>query len=88
MEFKYKYENMLERKEKIKEAESKNLRMVHDDFDANWKTGTEPHGLLTFTDDEEAPLPPSRNIFQELDELKTRVLALESEFEDEPWMTG
>lgn len=55
METTYKYANLAERASKIKEAETIPLRMVRDNFDADWKIGTEPHGNLVFTDVLEVP---------------------------------
>lgn len=50
MEVKEKYANLVERQEKIALREGQGLRMLHDDFDPDWKPGDEPHGAMTFTD--------------------------------------
>ena len=55
MEVTEKYTNLKERTEKINLRESQKLRMLHDDFDPDWKTGDEPHGTMLFTD----LMPPS-----------------------------
>jgi len=58
MEIKVKYNGLNDRQIKIMEQEANKLRMLHDDFDADWKRGDEPHGTMTFTDEPEpAPLP-------------------------------
>lgn len=57
MEVTEKYGNLKERAEKIGLRESQKLRMLHDDFDAGWKAGDEPHGTMTFTDIE-PPINP------------------------------
>ncbi len=57
MEVSEKYANLLERQEKVSLRESQHLRMIHDDFDADWKPGDEPHGTMLFTDTPE-PIPP------------------------------
>lgn len=75
METTYKYKDLKERKEKIAEAEGKGLRMLHDNFDQDWKPGQEPHGTLVFTD---APSPEITSIIElalrdlgkEFDDLK------------------
>ena len=78
-ELKYIYKNMAERQQKIAEAESQGLRMLHDDFDADWKPGDEPRGVMTFTDEiPPSPVPePMRDLAAEIDALKARVDKLE-----------
>ena len=50
MEIQVKYSNLEDRQLKTKEQEATGLRMLHDDFDPDWKSGDEPHGTMTFTD--------------------------------------
>ena len=57
MEIKVTYDGLEDRQEKVAKREAKGLRMLHDDFDPDWKLGDEPHGTLTFTD-ESPPAPP------------------------------
>jgi len=69
MEVKVHYSNLAERALLIEQYEAQKkprdfdiagvardtkLRMLHDDFDADWKPGDEPHGTMTFSDE----LPP------------------------------
>ena len=61
-EIKVHYDNLAERAEKVKENEAMGLRMLHDDFDADWKPGDEPHGTMTFTDEEPPAIPPDTAI--------------------------
>lgn len=56
MEYQYHYDGLVERQQKIAEAEGQGYQMLHDDFAPDWIPGTEPHGTLTFTD--EIPQPP------------------------------
>ena len=79
MEVKEKYTNLEERAEKITFREAQGLRMLHDDFDPDWKTGEEPHGTMTFTDvmPPITPLEPVRDLAAEIDALKARVEKLE-----------
>ena len=78
MEVKKHYKNLAERQIVVAEWESKKYRMLHDDFDFDWKSGEEPHGTMTFTD----VMPPSppvtpRDLATEIDALKIRVEKLE-----------
>ena len=57
MEVQIHYDNLADRRIKAKEKEALDLRMLHDDFDPDWKPGDEPHGTMTFTDAPE-PEPP------------------------------
>lgn len=52
------YANWAEREAWVAQYETQGWRMLHDDFDSDWKRGDEPHGTLTFTD-EPAPVAPS-----------------------------
>ena len=49
-EVKEKYANLKEREIKVKKWEDQKYRMLHDNFDPDWKSGDEPHGTLVFTD--------------------------------------
>ena len=79
MEWKIGYTNLIDRQIKVEEQEAKGLRMLHDDFDADWKSGDEPHGIMTFTDELQAIIPtePVRNLALEIDDLKARIEKLE-----------
>lgn len=78
MEYSEHYDNLVNRHLVCKEYEGRGLRMLHDNFDPDWQPGEEPHGVLIFTDvPEKPPPPPGRDIFLELDDLKTRVVKLE-----------
>ena len=53
------YTDLQDRQIKGKEQEALGLRMLHDNFDADWKSGDEPHGTMIFTDViPPNPLPP------------------------------
>ena len=52
-----KYTNLAEREAFVAQYEGEGYRMLHDDFDPDWKPGQEPHGTMTFTD-EPAPVSP------------------------------
>lgn len=57
------------------------LRMLTDNFDPDWIRGTEPHGIMTFTDEPEERVEPRRNLAAELEvkvaELEARIAQLE-----------
>ena len=79
MEVQVHYDNLEDRKLKVAEQEAKGLRMLYDNFDKDWKSGDEPHGIMTFTD---VMLPepepePVRDFGAEIDDLKIRVEKLE-----------
>ncbi len=77
MEYIYHYTNLADREEKVAEAEALGYRMLHDDFDPEWKAGQEPFGTLIFTDEPEpSGPPPHRDLAKEIDELKAKVKAL------------
>ena len=79
MEVTEKYNDLAERKVKIDLREGEGLRMLHDDFDSDWKHGEEPRGTMTFTD-EPAPVAsvePIRDLALELDDLRARIEQLE-----------
>ena len=78
MEIKIKYANLAGRQEKIKEQEAGNLRMLHDDFDPDWKAGDEPHGVMTFTDE---PSPVMLVKPSEIDLVKSEIDALKAKIE-------
>ena len=80
MEITHHYNDKVERQAWISICESDGYRMLHDDFDPDWKSGDEPHGTLTFTNKPEPAPPkpePPRDIAAELDDLKVRITALE-----------
>lgn len=56
------YSNLAERQYHVAELEGQGFRMLHDDFDPDWKTGDEPHGTLTFTNE----LPPQAPVVEPL----------------------
>lgn len=58
MEIKVKYNGLADRAKKITENEAMGLRMLHDDFDSDWKSGDEPHGTMMFPDDP-SPVQPA-----------------------------
>ena len=80
MEYTEHYDNMEQRNSLCSIAEGNKFRMLHDNFDADWKRGDEPHGTLIFTDE---PTPqalepePVRDAFAEIDELKAKIEILE-----------
>lgn len=67
------------RAEVIKHWEALGYRMLHDDFDPDWKRGDEPHGTMTFTNEPEVviPTPPFRDLEAEIDKLIAKVEKLE-----------
>ena len=76
MEIRIEYYGLEDREVKIKEQESKGLRMLHDDFDPSWKPGDEPYGVMTFTDVIEPiliPNEPVRDYGREIDEIKAMI---------------
>jgi len=56
-EVKVHYDNLAERQDLVAHWEGLGYRMLHDDFDANWKQGDEPHGTMTFTNEPEPVMP-------------------------------
>ena len=80
MELQVHYNNLTQRQTSVKEQEAKGLRMLHDDFDADWQRGDEPHGIMTFTDEPQAIIPtePVRNLALEIANLKARIEKLET----------
>ena len=75
-----KYNGLAERKVKIDLRESQKLRMLHDDFDPDWKSGDEPHGTMTFTDEPipVAPLPEPSQLEKDIAQLKLDVEKVKS----------
>jgi len=73
MEYQEHYNNMIERNSQCDIANSKGFRMLHDNFDADWKRGDEPHGTLIFTDE-----PTKQSIVEPVRDLATRVSELEA----------
>lgn len=74
MEVTQAYDGTLERTQWIIFWESQGYRMLHDDFDSNWKRGDEPYGLMIFTDDPGVPSQPLRYLPEEIDDLKSNQL--------------
>ena len=56
-EVKVHYGNLAERQTIIAHWEGLGYRMLHDDFDTDWKPGDEPHGTMTFTNEPEPVMP-------------------------------
>ena len=79
MEVTEKYNDLAERKVEINLRESQGLRMLTDNFDLDWKSGDEPHGTMTFTDEPSpvAPIESVRDLAAEIDSLKARIKKLE-----------
>jgi hypothetical protein len=82
MEVTEKYEDLAERKAKIDLCEGQGLRMLFDNFDADWKPGDEPHGTMTFTDvmPSVAPVEPSRDLATEVDQIKKDIAEIKIKF--------
>ena len=81
MEIRIKYTGLEDRQIKVKKQEAKGLRMLFDNFDPDWESGDEPYGTMTFTDEpssEPEPIEPGRDIFAELDALKTEIEKLKA----------
>ena len=57
MEVSITYKGKADRQVKVKANELQGLRMVSDSFDADWKPGEEPRGVMIFTDTP-SPVPP------------------------------
>jgi len=56
-EVKQHYDNLAGRQDLVAHWEAQGYRMLHDDFDSDWKPGDEPHGTLTFTNEPEPVAP-------------------------------
>ncbi|GAI83133.1 unnamed protein product [marine sediment metagenome] len=69
------YDNLEQRTILCDVANSNGYRMLHDDFDEDWKRGEEPRGTLAFTD-EPAPQAPEPEPTK-LERLEERIKALE-----------
>jgi len=74
------YDNLAKRQRWVTHWEGQGLRMLHDNFDPDWKRGDEPHGTMTFTNEPEPaqfiPLP-ERDLAAEIDQLKADVAVLQ-----------
>ena len=84
MEIKVKYFGLADRQTKILENEAKGLRMLHDDFDPDWKPGEEPRGVLTFTDiiPNLTPEPEiERDYGREIDEIRAMINEIKTKLE-------
>ena len=81
MEVLVEYNGLQNRQVKVKEQETKGLRMLHDNFHSNWKSGDEPHGTMTFTDEPSpvAPLPEPSQLEKDVAQLKLDVEKLKSD---------
>ena len=79
-EVKQHYDNLAERQDIVAHWEGLGYRMLHDDFDADWKPGDEPHGTLTFTDVMPlvTPVEPSRDLAAEVDQIKVDIAAIKT----------
>ena len=77
MEIVVEYNGLQERQVKVKEQEAKGLRMLHDNFHSDWKSGDEPRGTMTFTDIMPPTSPPPRDLEAEIDAIKARIEKLE-----------
>ena len=76
MEYNYYYSTKDAKDYQTKQAESKGLVMLHDNFiEPNWKHGDPQIGVLIFTDSPPiAPIEPlRRDALKELDELKVEL---------------
>ena len=69
------YDNLVDRQVKVKELEALGLVLLHDDFNADWKSGDEPHGTMVFTDvmPPTVILEPVRDLGKEIDDLKATI---------------
>jgi len=79
MEYTEHYDNMEQRNSLCDIASSNGFRMLHDNFDADWKRGDEPHGILTFTD-EPSPIAltePVKDLTTRVSELEAKMAVLE-----------
>ncbi len=78
-EVKQGYTGLEARAEVIKHWEALGYRMLHDDFDADWKRGDEPHGTMTFTNEPEPVIiiPEARDLEAAIASLLARVAKLE-----------
>lgn len=77
MNYEYIYNGLIERQRQIEEAEALGLRMLHDNFDNDWKKGDEPHGIMVFTDELSLEPIPARDLAHEIDILKEKIILLE-----------
>lgn len=77
MEYTEHYDNMEERNALCSTAEGNGFRMLHDNFDKDWKRGDEPHGMLTFTDEPSPEPEPVIDLATKVSELEARVDKLE-----------
>jgi len=80
METNVAYKDLKDRQVKVKEQEAKKLRMTQDNFDPDWKEGSEPFGTMIFTNEPspEVEIVPSRDLLAEIDKLEERIKVLES----------
>lgn len=72
------YDNLEQRNLICKDYESRGFRMLHDNYDDDWKKDDEPHGTLIFTNEDLGAKPkPKRDYKKEIDALTTRIEKLE-----------
>ena len=57
-EYNYSYIGLVERAQKVTEAEALGYMMLHDNYDSDWETEQEVRGILVFTDEIPPPPPP------------------------------
>lgn len=78
MEYTEHYDNVQQRNTICNDYESQSLRMLHDDFDSDWKRGDEPRGILTFTDEpaKQFIVEPIRDVLAEIDQIKADIKKL------------
>ena len=84
MEYTEHYDNWTERNNLCDIANGNGYRMLHDNFDEDWKRGGEPHGTMIFTDGptKQSIIEPVRDAFAEIDELRVGQAEIKSILED------
>ncbi|GAH15557.1 unnamed protein product [marine sediment metagenome] len=73
MEYQEHYDNMKQRNDLCDVATNNGFRMLHDNFDADWKRGDEPYGTMIFTNEPAPQGLPTRDLAAEIDEIKTEI---------------
>lgn len=79
MEYTEHYDNLEQRNTLCSTAYSKGFRMLFDNFDSDWKKRTEPHGILTFTDEPELQTELARDYGKEIDKIKEDIVKLKAD---------
>lgn len=77
MEITEHYNNLSERQIIIEKWENQQYRMLHDDFDPDWKWGDELRGTMTFTDEPETVVPAPTDWQAEWSEATTTAKKLD-----------